>query len=154
LPFQDYLSDTRRMLMVLLEASNITDGTKGTCLYACILLEKTLNQFEREGCAMIRGGDGEGDGGYRDDAGDWHGHFWVEATDSDGQGYILDVTADQFGGSETVCLRLDEPSAARYRNGDQTIVDEQVSYLMQEMSRACSAQFGCGCAALASVHPG
>jgi len=139
MPFQDYLSGARDIHIALLNASNITGGTAGTCLYACVLLEKMLNQFEREGCAVICGGDGEGDGGYLDDAGNWHGHFWIEATDDEGQRYVLDVTADQFGGPEVVCARLDQPESARYRKGNQTIADEQVLYLEQEMARSRSS---------------
>jgi len=131
--FQDYLSNVRKMHLRMLEAADISGGTAGTCLYACFLLSTLLSKFEREDCAVIRGGDGEGDGGYLDQSGNWRGHYWVEASSPDGLVHILDVTADQFGGPEVVCLPATHPEAARYQCGDQVVVDEHVAQFARQL---------------------
>jgi len=117
------------MHMRLLEVANITGGTAGTCMYASFLLAASLNKFERTGCAVICGGDGDGDGGYLDST----GNYWVQATDIDGQSFILDVTADQFGGPEIVCARLDQTNATPYHKGSQDVIDEHVARFKQEV---------------------
>lgn len=49
-------------------------------------------------------------GGYRDSNGDWSGHYWV--TDGDFE-FVLDVTADQFGGDAVVVV--EDVSGGSYR---------------------------------------
>jgi len=97
--------------------------TGGSCLYACILLSSMVEQFGSCTTVAIRGGDGKGDGGYRDASGAWHGHYWVEV-DQDAGPVVLDITADQFGGSGVVVCLADE--AQQYVAGDQNIVDAHV----------------------------
>lgn len=125
MPFTEPLRIARKTLCSILAASKI-DGTVGSCLYAAIILRMTVKLYCDRNCAVIRGGDGEGDGGYIDDAGVTHGHYWVEAIADDGERFVLDVTADQFGGPAVVEI----PSAKAmntYRPGRQATVDQHVA---------------------------
>ena len=51
-------------------------------------------------------------GGMVDDAGTWHGHFWVEGEAECGGRIIADLTADQFGHGDTVVA---DGNDVRYR---------------------------------------
>lgn len=118
----------------LLETSLGTPHTEGSCWYGSYLLSKMLGQFLPGCSAAIRGGDGCGDGGYRDAQGDWHGHYWVEVTTPDGC-FVVDVTADQFGAAPIVVLPI-EKAAAQYCPGDQAVVDAQVEEAVAELRQA------------------
>ena len=107
----------------LLDSSLGHRQTQGSCLHACILLSSMLERFGNCKAVTIRGGDGQGDGGYVDAAGVWHGHYWIEADDGSGA-LVMDITADQFGGPAVVVLRKDE--ARNYVPGSQVVVDEHV----------------------------
>lgn len=79
--------------------------TTGSCLYAAILLANMLDKFGDCRNAVVRGGDGLGDGGYRDATGTWHGHYWVEVESPSGI-VITDITADQFWQPTVVVIQL------------------------------------------------
>jgi hypothetical protein len=102
--------------------------TTGSCLYACVLLQHGLQQFA-EVQACVRGGDGVGDGGHRDPAGVWRGHYWVEAQDRAGTTWVVDITADQFGGPDVVVAEC-AVVACCYQPGEQAVVDDAVRDLL------------------------
>ncbi|MYM92425.1 hypothetical protein [Duganella vulcania] len=95
-------------------------STAGTCLYASFVLRLSLEKFG--GCtAVVRGGDGHGDGGALDSGGTLRGHYWVEGVTPDGVAFTADITADQFG-HEPVYFERAALSRARYRPGcDATV---------------------------------
>jgi len=109
----------------LLARSIGTESTIGACFYACILLCEVVNRFTTFS-AIVRGGDGQGDGGFVDSMGQWHGHYWVEATSSPGLGWVLDITADQFGGLPVVVQPLKD-ARHQYTPGDQATVNEHLN---------------------------
>jgi hypothetical protein len=97
-------------------------NTKGTCLFGAVLCAKMLNKFS-EATAVIRGGDGESDGGIFI-GGVGHGHYWVEAKTMDST-FVIDVTGDQFGlDPVVVALTVDCPGT--YIPGCQETVDRHV----------------------------
>ncbi|MGH8463068.1 MAG: hypothetical protein ACRER5_02910 [Pseudomonas sp.] len=125
MPFSEPLQLARKTHWDMIAAAGIK-GVAGTCLYATIVLQMMVDLHAGRPCAVIRGGDGEAGGGYVDATGRIHGHYWVEATEATGRRYVLDVTADQFGGPQQVHLAL--PLAARqYIPGDQALVDLHVA---------------------------
>lgn len=123
--FGEVLLDARRVFTQLLLLSDIGD-TDGTCLHASLLVRDMLRL-----CAparadpVIRGGDGREDGGYRDADGVLRGHYWVEASSTIGARYVLDITADQFGGPATVAMSVANAHGI-YVPGDQAVVDQHV----------------------------
>lgn len=125
LPFSEPLQAARGTIHATLTASKI-NGTAGSCLYAAILLQMMIRLYCGRDCAVIRGGDGRRDGGYIDGTGSAHGHYWVEAATDDGERYVLDVTADQFGGPPVVQMPLATASGI-YLPGDQRTIDAHVS---------------------------
>lgn len=98
--------------------------TEGSCFYAAVLLANMLNNFGDGVSAVIRGGDGLGDGGFQDSAGKWHGHYWVEATGPSGV-FIVDITADQFWQAPVLVIPID--AAVGYAPGNQQIVNGHVA---------------------------
>lgn len=124
MPFAEPLQLARKIHCDMLAASGVAD-VAGSCLYAAIVLQMMVELYSGRPCAVIRGGDGEGDGRYVDAAGRGHGHYWVEATDARGERYVLDVTADQFGGEALVHLPI--AAAQAYLQGNQTTVDRHVA---------------------------
>ena len=96
----------------------------GSCLHASVLLASMLINFGDCLSAVVRGGDGLGDGGYRDASGKWHGHYWVEVLCSTGV-VVADITADQFWGPAIVVVPLAD--ARGYVAGNQTIVDGHIA---------------------------
>jgi len=88
---------------------------------------------------MICGGDGFNDGGYLDVSGVLRGHYWVEARNAEGQCFILDITADQFGGPEMVCAPLGQGEALKYCKGNQKLVDMHVLEFEREISEGCNS---------------
>ena len=105
-PVEELCSSIRGIFEHVLAVEKIA-GTAGTCLYGSILLQQALDRFGN--CeAVVRGGDGAGDGGAQDKAGAWHGHYWVEGRTKDGKPFLADITADQFGWPPVVVLPLAE----------------------------------------------
>lgn len=115
------VSYTREVYVRLLDSALGAPETAGACFYACVLLQTTVNRFS-DYRAVVRGGDGHLDGGYTDFAGRRHGHYWVEARAADQRAWVLDITADQFGGPAVTVLPLGY-STPRYLPGDQAAVD-------------------------------
>ena len=101
-----------------------TQETNRSCFYAAVLLARMLNAFGDCDRAIVRGGDGLGDGGYCDAKGAWHGHYWVEADTPAGK-VIADIAADQFWQPAVVVIPFAE--AVGYVAGDQSVVDEHIS---------------------------
>lgn len=108
----------------LLAQSIGVKATAGSCFYASLLLLNTIQKF-CDASAQMRGGDGVLDGGIMDESGQGHGHYWVETRDSNGRVWVVDITADQFGGPAVLVEPL-QNIAHRYRPGDQGTIDEHV----------------------------
>ncbi len=121
----DIAIHTRSILETMLHNCIGSGETRGSCMYAAYLLTSLLNQFKACDHAVVRGGDGEGDGGYftADQAG--HGHYWVEASVGP-VAYVIDITADQFGGPSCMIAPLTECSQ-NYQAGDQRVIDDHVA---------------------------
>lgn len=110
---------------VVSAALNTPDMT-GSCLYGSILLHAMVNRFAGRQ-ATIRGGGPATGSGFRDRGGRLHGHYWVEVEPRGDDGWVLDITADQFG--EASVIVWPQPIAKhRYRPGDQADVDEAVRF--------------------------
>ena len=122
--------DTRELFARVLQNSLGTTSTRGTCAYASVVRGSTVGKLLP--CeTVVRGGDGTDDGGYFDLAGRGHGHYWVEvrAAGDPGRAWVVDITADQFGGPQVVVV--DMPAAGRsYRPGRQDLVDEGLAELL------------------------
>lgn len=133
----DIVQGSREVHEMMLRASEIKD-TAGTCLYASFVMRMSLEKFG--GCmAVVRGGDGHGDGGAKDIAGNWHGHYWVEGVTPQGIAFVADVTADQFGHSP-VFFEPAEASRSRYVPGD----DDDVRAAVRSLSESVAASlYGC-----------
>lgn len=127
----DIVHGSRQVHEMMLRASEI-DATAGTCLYASFALCMSLEKFGGR-VAVIRGGDGQADGGARDDAGKWHGHYWVEGVTPDGVAFAADVTADQFGHPPVYFDRLDL-SRSRYVPGSDENVEAAVASLGENVA--------------------
>lgn len=108
-----------QFLRILIESIENTD-TKGTCGYACYFTKDLLDHFT-DFKTTVRGGDGNGDGGYIDSNGGIQGHYWLEVVGAHDT-YIVDITADQFGDEPIIILPIS--TTDRYVNGCQDIVDE------------------------------
>jgi hypothetical protein len=104
--------------------------TAGSCLYAAILMRTAIVQWLKRYTAVIRGGDGAGDGGVFAE-GKGHGHYWVEVGVDDTP-WIVDISGDQFG-FPPVNLRPASELRDCYVAGDQAVVDDHVAGLTQEM---------------------
>ena len=84
--------------------------------------------------AQIQGGGPPDDGGYLDGSGVLHGHYWLLATEPSGTAWVVDITADQFGGPEVEVVPAEK--AQRYRPGDQSVVDAAMAEMAEEISQA------------------
>lgn len=126
--FTEPLQFARKLHCSLLARSGI-DGVDGSCLHAAILLKAMIDLYSGHPCAQIRGGDGKNDGAYTDAEGREHGHYWVEAATDAGERFVLDVTADQFGGPELVQWTVDR-AARQYRPGNQDLVELHVQHIV------------------------
>lgn len=116
------VSEARGHFLQMLEASLQHQDTVGTCLFAVVFCSTLINRFTIF-TAIIRGGDGEGDGGLL--IGDQsHGHYWIEI-DVHGKTFIVDITGDQFG-LEPVIVSEAGSLTARYVPGCQATVDFHV----------------------------
>lgn len=113
----------RQLMAAIVSESLGTQELGGTCIYASILLKQALEKFEKLP-TTIRGGAGERAEGYRDEAGQWHGHYWAEVQHPSGT-LLLDVTCDQFGGPQIFCAPLN--LATNYKPGYQLEVDIDVA---------------------------
>ena len=122
-------ASTREIFERVLAQSQGHQRTLGTCLYAAVLCSVVINRFTNLQ-AIVRGGDGEADGGLFID-GVGHGHYWVEAREGD-QAFIVDITADQFGLPPVIVAPTDD-LPARYIPGDQATVDEHAAELRHEI---------------------
>ena len=101
----------------------------GSCLHASLVCILLLRRFGR-GTACIRGG-GPPAAGCLDASGELRGHYWVDVLTPEGEAFVVDVTADQFGYESVVVLdQLD--SLHRYRPGPQAEVDEAFGGLAVE----------------------
>jgi len=126
------LSDLRDLFQLILQDCLNDASTAGTCLHAACLLKTSIENFAPGHSAIVRGGDGEGDGGCMDSAGRWRGHYWVEVAHADGRRWVADITGDQFGLAPVVWDRL--PGASlRYRPGNQDVVDEHVARMIAHL---------------------
>jgi hypothetical protein len=133
---EEIVRDSREVHEMMLRASNI-QATKGTCLYASFVLCMFLEKFGQ--CeAVVRGGDGQLDGGAVDTSGIRHGHYWVEGTTPDGIEFVADVTADQFGHPPVYFDRV-ENSRGRYVPGDDADVQAAVQSLAESVAASMYA---------------
>jgi len=117
-------SQAREIFCRLLVDAVGTSQTKGSCLYASVLLSTLINQFGDCTKAVVRGGDGAGDGGYCAPDGSWYGHYWVEVAQASNT-LVADITADQFGLSPVLVLPMVE--AHSYVAGNQNLVDTHIA---------------------------
>ena len=125
----ELLNHARELFTRMLNDSISTDQTTGSCFYACYLSKLLIDKFSPFE-AIYRGGDGHGDGGYKDSKGNIHGHYWLEVV-SKRYRYIVDITADQFGDLPVVVLPID--SASQYISGNQQIIDEHYDEYKQHV---------------------
>ena len=127
-PILDELARFHRDLYCrLLHESTGQADVGGACFYAAVLVRESIARFTSFE-ARVRGGDGQGDGGFRSRDGTWHGHYWTEARDpATGQGWVIDLTADQFGEDAVRVLPL-EAASRQYHPGDQAVVDGHVAH--------------------------
>jgi hypothetical protein len=85
-------------------------GTKGSCLYASILVCKAVNRFSGGLHARVAGGSPRDGTGLVTPACTLAGHYWVEvcragrwpSSEQRDCDWVVDITADQFGGAEVV----------------------------------------------------
>lgn len=133
------IAETTRSLYnaVLTEALGSTE-TRGTCLYGAILLCESFNRMARGVSAIVRGGDGAGDGGFVAQDGVARGHYWVEVATRAGA-FICDITADQFGDAACKIVRSTDAEGQRYRAGDQALVNDHVAEAMDGMRLAATS---------------
>ncbi|QIZ23016.1 Hypothetical protein (plasmid) [Pseudomonas putida] len=122
-------SSTLAVFESLLAQSLGHQRTSGACLYAAVLCKTLINRFTSYQ-AIVRGGDGEADGGlFIGKVG--HGHYWIEASKA-GQAFVVDITGDQFGLPPIVVAPLQD-LPARYIPGDQATVDAHARELQCEI---------------------
>jgi len=133
------LAQLRNLFGHLLTSSLGHEATAGSCLYAAFLVRESLVHFRPQYAVILRGGDGEGDGGCVGADGVVRGHYWVEVTLLDGTTWVADITGDQFGLPPVQWLSIPAGSS-RYRCGDQDVVEAHVDTLAREMEEERSAQ--------------
>lgn len=101
--------------------------SQGTCGRSSLFLRDVLRSAGAE-AEMVAGSPVDGDHGFYN--GVWHGHAWVRAG-----GWIVDVTADQFGCEPIIVTGIDD---ARYGAGRDTAEPEFVA-MRQRMVRQLQA---------------
>jgi hypothetical protein len=127
------VTEARDHFLQILEASVEHQNTKGTCLFAVVFCGTLINRFTGF-TAIIRGGDGSGDGGlFIGDKG--YGHYWIDI-DVQGQTYIVDITGDQFG-LEPVIVSAADALTPKYVPGCQTTVDRHVEEMHLSFTQTC-----------------
>lgn len=120
-----FAQDCRKLFLAVLAESIGHGAVAGSCLYAAVLVAFTAHRFLPLR-TVVRGGDGEGDGGYKAPGGALKGHYWVEAwTPHGAERWVVDITADQFGGEACVVIPL-EQSREQYIPGDQATVNQHL----------------------------
>lgn len=119
----------RGIYLTVLQSALSTRDTTGACFYACILLQQSLARFA-QAQTVIRGG-GDGDAGYFDGTA-WRGHYWLELTTAHRGTWVVDITADQFGGPPVVVLPL-PASRDRYRAVNQADTDAHVAEFLAQL---------------------
>lgn len=127
---QQLAEHIRSVHVRMLQSAGLSSA-KGSCLFAAVLLAEAVRKFGACERVTIRGGDGAGDGGYQDAAGQRHGHYWVEAQTGE-ETVVLDVTADQFGGLPITVLPLSVAKA--YQAGSQKTTDAHIAEFGQELA--------------------
>lgn len=96
-------------------------------LSACILLQTAL-QTILEAAPIIRGGDGDGDGGYLDHNSQMLCHYWVEIAYLNKQ-FVLDIAADRWGNERVKVLdKSSDTLARRYVPGAQDEINGIVKH--------------------------
>ena len=128
---REHATFMRGVLLRALKDSIASEDTTNTCAYACVLLSVSLGKFFGLE-VQFQGGGGGLDGGFVDLAGVARGHYWLKATAPSGEAWVVDITADQFGGDPVVVLPFSE-SEERYVPGDQSTVDRGIGELMAEI---------------------
>jgi len=123
------ITKNREIIETILRQSLLSSNTAGACLYASLICAQTINKFTAAK-AIIRGGDGEGDGGLLVD-GVRNGHYWLEV-DVCGDRFIVDITADQFGLPPVIIERV-EVMQQLYVPGDQMVVDGHVADMKNQI---------------------
>lgn len=126
----------------MLQSSIHAVDTQGTCLYGSIFLSQSLNQFANVKC-RVTGGGPPMDGGYTDRRGRVHGHYWVSGITADGQPFVADITADQFG-DEPIQVFFDAADRGRYHPGNQAVVDEHVALELREVKTSIAQEQSIG----------
>lgn len=121
----------RAMIDVALKLAG-GDKPDGACLHASIMSCELLRNWS-DYQAVIRGGGGGNDGGYEDENGELHGHYWVEVSTPGGT-FIFDLTADQFPGGKPISIyHIEEPPAKRWVPGNQRVVNAHIEIIKEEM---------------------
>ncbi|MDR9836880.1 MULTISPECIES: hypothetical protein [Herbaspirillum] len=132
-----FVRDVHRLHTFLLDKAALK-RVDGSCLYASLLLQRSLVDFV-PGCrARIRGG-GDGDGGCKDLDGVLRGHYWVEGVGPDGLLFIADITSAQFGHAG-IFLGTAANASSRYIAGDDDVVSTAAAQLLD----ACLADAASG----------
>lgn len=116
---RELASSARLIFTRLFQYCPEVTSTRGTCAYASFMAKEMISKFSDYEC-HARGGDGKNDGGYFDEKGNGHGHYWVEVVTPTGN-FVVDLTADQFDGAEVVV----EPAEGnqKYVAGNQQLVE-------------------------------
>ena len=128
---RELATSVRLIFMAILADCNSGSSTRGTCAHATFLTWQCFEKFSSYQC-ILRGGDGAEDGGYIDASGNRHGHYWLQV-DTETGAYIVDITADQFGGPPVVVLPVTEN--VQYMHGQQDLVDEQFIQLFADIQQ-------------------
>lgn len=118
-------SELREIYERMLSSSTGSVSTKGTCLFASILVGQLVAKFT-DFETILQGGDGAGDGGFRDAQGKLQSHYWVFAKHlGEPTGWFVDITADQFGSLPVQVLS--SSGSSPYFPGAQEIVDAHIA---------------------------
>lgn len=125
----DLVHKTRSLFEHLLSQATGQTATRGSCLYAAVLLQETLQKFSEFDAFVRGGGPGEREGcGYHDGT-CWQGHYWVELQKDGAAVAVVDITADQFGGPKVQVMPW-EFAVYRYCAGAQVHVDEAAAEVL------------------------
>ena len=116
----------------MLQDSMQSSNTTGSCAYACVILKKAFQQFT-EFNTHFRGGDGLADGGYMNEQGQLFGHYWLEVN-TPSETYVVDITADQFGGEAVIIIP--HKQATQYLAGNQDTIDEHFVEIIESITQS------------------
>lgn len=125
------IAEKNRKIIEEIRQKSLSQNEKtGACFNASILsCAQTINKFTAAN-AIIRGGDGEGNGGLLVD-GVRNGHCWLEVGVCNDR-FIVDITADQFGLPPIIIERV-EVMQQLYVPGDQQVVDGHVADMKNQL---------------------